>query len=176
MQRHFYKCCDCLSVIANDSDSRFASPNAVCGLCASKLIHMGRVVEQGLVRDSLECPCDLRCTHARGPKCDCSCGGRNHGSQAVVHIVRDAGGIPVAQTPYSGKAEQIAAEWRAAYADIMAIIQPMRERKSSQWVPSSEFNELLRLESLRRKARKSTNHKNRLRILADATAIGGVRC
>lgn len=25
-------------------------------------------------------PCDARCTSARGHKCECSCGGRNHGS------------------------------------------------------------------------------------------------
>jgi hypothetical protein len=25
--------------------------------------------------------CDGRCTHAKGPNCDCSCGGKNHGSQ-----------------------------------------------------------------------------------------------
>lgn len=27
-----------------------------------------------------ECPCDGRCTSAKGPNCDCSCGGQNHGS------------------------------------------------------------------------------------------------
>jgi hypothetical protein len=27
-----------------------------------------------------ECPCDGRCTGARGHSCDCSCGGANHGS------------------------------------------------------------------------------------------------
>jgi len=26
-----------------------------------------------------EVPCDARCTGARGFKCDCSCGGKNHG-------------------------------------------------------------------------------------------------
>lgn len=28
-----------------------------------------------------EVRCDARCTHARGHKCDCSCGGANHGKQ-----------------------------------------------------------------------------------------------
>lgn len=32
----------------------------------------GRVVES--------VACDARCTGARGPKCDCSCGGANHGA------------------------------------------------------------------------------------------------
>lgn len=27
-----------------------------------------------------DCPCDGRCTSAKGPNCDCSCGGANHGS------------------------------------------------------------------------------------------------
>lgn len=27
-----------------------------------------------------ETPCDERCTEAKGHKCECSCGGRNHGA------------------------------------------------------------------------------------------------
>lgn len=41
-------------------------------------------------------PCDGRCTNARGPNCDCRCGGVNHGSQRVVTVWRcaDAGRVP----------------------------------------------------------------------------------
>jgi hypothetical protein len=29
-------------------------------------------------------PCDARCTGARGHRCECSCGGRNHGADRSV--------------------------------------------------------------------------------------------
>jgi hypothetical protein len=28
--------------------------------------------------------CDDRCTHARGDKCECSCGGKNHGIYRIA--------------------------------------------------------------------------------------------
>lgn len=30
-----------------------------------------------------ETRCDSRCTHARGLTCECSCGGKNHGSMIL---------------------------------------------------------------------------------------------
>lgn len=30
------------------------------------------------------CPCDWRCNGARGPVCECSCGGKNHGGALLV--------------------------------------------------------------------------------------------
>ena len=33
-----------------------------------------------IVARKTETPCGPRCTHAKGHVCDCSCGGRNHGS------------------------------------------------------------------------------------------------
>lgn len=43
------------------------------------------------------CVCDGRCTNARGPNCECSCGGVNHGSQRTVKVWRDAGAVPSAK-------------------------------------------------------------------------------
>lgn len=47
-----------------------------CGsaLCGTRID--GRVVDT--------CPCDRRCTHAKGHSCECSCGGANHGSAYQV--------------------------------------------------------------------------------------------
>ena len=50
------------------------------GLCP----HCGRAMSYGSLKATLnpDHKCDARCTGARGPQCDCSCGGRNHGVAA----------------------------------------------------------------------------------------------
>lgn len=49
---------------------RFRCP--ACGMSAAVL------EVEGIRRD--EIPCDRRCTGARGHRCECSCGGLNHGA------------------------------------------------------------------------------------------------
>jgi len=48
------------------------------GICSSCF----RAMDYGQLKATMrpECPCDGRCTGARGHSCDCSCGGANHGS------------------------------------------------------------------------------------------------
>jgi hypothetical protein len=57
--------------------------------------HMGAVKGQRLVKKELLTPCDARCTNAEGPHCDCQCLGANHGSRALVQVVKDVGGVPL---------------------------------------------------------------------------------
>jgi hypothetical protein len=47
----------------------------ICSVC-------GHAMKYGILKAFLrpECPCDARCTNARGHNCECSCGGANHGS------------------------------------------------------------------------------------------------
>ncbi len=45
------------------------------------------------------CPCDERCTHARRPVCECSCGGANHGSGCLVEVAIDCGPVPAVGQP-----------------------------------------------------------------------------
>jgi hypothetical protein len=112
--RHFYRCSDCLSVVTVDEelpwyqDDRGVCHKGKCGACGGWIEYLGRTQRKRLVRDEDRCPCDARCTHARGPNCDCRCGGANHGSHAWVRVTIDAGGIPVVQTPpdAASKAEQ----------------------------------------------------------------------
>ena len=49
-------------------------PALPCALCGRPML--GRRIE-GHVNASV--PCDARCTGAVGHKCECSCGGKNHG-------------------------------------------------------------------------------------------------
>jgi hypothetical protein len=50
-------------------------PLGMCPSCA-------RPMQYGMLTATVreEVKCDARCTGARGHSCDCSCGGRNHGS------------------------------------------------------------------------------------------------
>lgn len=57
---------------------------------------MGKVGSKNRLMETEErCKCDARCTNARGPNCECSCGGANHGSNKVVTVQRDVGPVPV---------------------------------------------------------------------------------
>lgn len=42
-------------------------------------IHRIALTEHMIKGRVTDCPCDGRCTSAKGPNCDCSCGGKNHG-------------------------------------------------------------------------------------------------
>jgi hypothetical protein len=50
---------------------------AVSNKCPEHGVYRLQPVKGRLVPDH---KCDVRCTGATGPKCDCSCGGANHGS------------------------------------------------------------------------------------------------
>lgn len=40
------------------------------------------ITMEAIVATTTKTPCDERCTHATGHNCNCSCGGKNHGTQA----------------------------------------------------------------------------------------------
>jgi hypothetical protein len=54
-------------------DSRYGIVTA-CSSCGAQL-----TVEEIVGRFKVTVPCDTRCTSAKGRKCECSCGGHNHG-------------------------------------------------------------------------------------------------
>lgn len=58
-----------------------------CPICEGKLRNRGPVKRDGRVWASGQVSvCDGRCTSAQGVRCDCQCGGRNHGSGRTVTI------------------------------------------------------------------------------------------
>lgn len=99
-RRHFYRCADCLTVAASEVKTAYhaegyaAPKHGKCGACGGELEYMGEVQRDRLVKHGLETPCDDRCTNARGPCCDCKCGGANHGSDLLVPVTYDCGGVP----------------------------------------------------------------------------------
>jgi hypothetical protein len=174
MSRWFIRCRSCLLVAALDGQSDFCPPkgrklNMQCSACKGQIEVMGRVYrDDRLVTDSSRCPCDSRCTSAKGPNCDCSCGGRNHGSNLVVHVVVDAGPIPVVTMPsgLSEAAQQRAGEYAAALARIEALAAELNARRRSSFLSNADFNRMLRIDRVIRKVKDSRTHPGRMKMLA----------
>lgn len=159
--RHFYRCIDCLTVMA--AEAREIDPR--CGLCTGQVEYLGRVEgpSQWLKKTSHECPCDHRCTAARGPKCDCSCGGINHGSNLMVLVTRIVGEAPVLNPPTNAKALAVAKEWRTAQAQLLAAIDQLLARKSRERLSDSDFWRLVNMQKAVRSARKARTHAGRMK-------------
>lgn len=165
--RYFVRCTTCLAVSAIDEH-----PASVmqCGLCAGTLETMGRVERDRLVRDEYLCPCDDRCTSARGPLCTCKCNGRNHGTNLLVHVTRDAGKVPTV-TPAIGReqARINADEYRAAMTAALALIDALRNRKAAAgWLDAADYRQLRTLQAARGKAHTARDHRARMKTLRAA--------
>jgi hypothetical protein len=131
--RHFYRCTDCLSVVATVepirtyTDARGFTRYGLCSACDGRIEYMGHVTRDRLVRTSEACACDGRCTNATGPSCDCQCGGENHGSGRTVTVEYDAGGVPRVNVPpdavekaqvYRALVDRFTALWGAQYRAV----------------------------------------------------------
>ena len=94
-QRTFYRCPQCLVIVALEkpAPSGFFCDNCKTDTHSAAFEFMGQVSGNRLISEKDRCPCDDRCTSARGPNCECSCGGENHGIGWVT-IVIDVGGVP----------------------------------------------------------------------------------
>lgn len=142
--RHFWSCDDCLSVMATDGNANYSATddkgyNVVTLRCAcgGTVEYMGRVRRDSLIRTELQCACDGRCTGARGPNCDCQCGGANHGTGAVVEVVISTSGVPVV-TPVDNRAMARAAEYRAAVEAARARLEwayrLIERKRAGEWI------------------------------------------
>ena len=165
--RYFVRCTTCLAVSAIDEH-----PASVmqCGLCAGTLETMGRVERDRLVRDEYLCPCDDRCTSARGPICTCKCSGKNHGKNLLVHVTRDAGQVPTVTPAHGHEQARInAAEYRAAREALLARLDTLRNRKAAAgWLDSADYRELRAIQAANRKAHEARDHRARMRTLRAA--------
>lgn len=178
-QRHFYRCRVCLSIVAVDG-APWGHQDVGCGVCGRSQWHyMGRVAPSGrLMVDHVASVCDERCTCARGPLCDCRCGGKNHGAGMLVVVnVADVGAIPTVTPPRDrGAAKTIADEWSTTETQALAAIErrygaTLRAKNSGQWV--ADFGAYLagkRLVRALNEARACQVHKKRMAQLATIIA------
>jgi hypothetical protein len=164
--RHYYKCADCLSVVAT-ADKVTPAPD--CGLCGGAVEYMGEVGRDwsGLQKTRTVSVCDCRCTNAAGPRCDCQCGGVNHGSGRVVEVHYPAGDKPKLRIPPRAEALRVAEEWRAAYASAKARYSELSAKKyGGVYLSAEEFNKWCRIGYALREARGLHTHKARMARLA----------
>lgn len=161
VNRHFYKCPLCLCVAAVDAPHQQAIE---CGHCSEPMEYMGRVYQERLVKDETRCACDARCTSAAGPKCDCHCGGKNHGRGTVVHVRIECGKI-VAETKPTAKQVMEAKEYRATLAEAL---EAYRSLAYAGYLPYDQFARKLRIERELAKAKKARTHAARMKHLAAA--------
>lgn len=181
--RWFYKCADCLSVMAIDGrlesqHVRTATASGVtyayrvgeCGVCGGNLEEMGKVEGTALTQPGERCPCDLRCTSAAGPKCNCLCGGVNHGSHRRSQVDIVTGSVPRVTPPNDPAALARATEYRAAVAPLAELVANLRKRKAASWVDRDTYNLLQSRAYLLNKVRKCRTHSVRMKLLAEWAA------
>lgn len=162
--RHYYRCTECLGVAVME---RYMTAGLQCDCGSTSWEYMGRVVQDRLVRNESTVPCDARCTEARGPSCDCSCGGKYHGSGLVVEVLVDVGSVRRVKTREDvERRRRIAEEWRALRAEARAAYEALRHRN----IPE-EFRARVLLGLALRTAQSARTHKRRMKRLREALAL-----
>jgi len=154
----FVRCCDCLAVVAvpdGEMPRRIVRDGyPVCGACGGRVESMGQVHRDRLVVVSERSVCDDRCTCARGPSCDCKCGGKHHGTKLTVKVRRDLGPEPVVMVQATGVLLRIADELRQARERAFAAVDALPGARFADaamggWLPPEKFQAVRRWRELR---------------------------
>src|SRR5688572_9303883 len=163
VNRWFTRCTTCLGVAAIDEPP---TSELRCGICSGHLENMGRVERDRLINEHTAAICDDRCTSARGPICNCHCGGQHHGSHRVVRVVRDAGPVPTV-TPSAGReqARINAAEYLAVRGAALARLDVLLAKRQAGYLPAAEYADLQRVRAALRKGVEARTHAARLKAL-----------
>jgi hypothetical protein len=158
---HFYRCGDCFGNYATE-----AQENGLRCDCTGALEYLGRAKHERLIVDGLAIPCDARCISARGPKCECGCGGANHGNGTLVPVERDAGGIPHVSKPADRqKRHAIADTFRAQLKRARNTYRARVGEVSGYDAPAWQIREQLQ------NARKFKTQKRRLAAIDAAERL-----
>lgn len=128
--RHFYRCSDCLSVVATDAKIHavqvppsYLCSYGECGACGGHIEYLGEVCRDRLVRRELRVPCDARCTGASGPHCECQCGGENHGSNRLVEVIVESGRLLRFMVPENARARG------EAYRELLRTVRSAHDAR-----------------------------------------------
>lgn len=167
VSRHCYRCTDCLAVwfVEGKFERRM---DCACGSPAE---YMGRVRQEVLVKTETRCACDGRCTNAFGPSCDCSCGGKNHGTGAVVEVEYVAGAVPKAKNApclirkleFRQAVEDLTKKLEALDAELKVLTHTLGD---DAWRKMLNLRNLVyRAKGKLTKAKKSRAHKSRMALL-----------
>lgn len=122
--RYYYRCLDCLTTMTFE---KTLGP-ARCGICGGRLEYLGPVVYDRWVKVEHRPKCDGRCISAAGPRCDCQCGGENHGAglAGIVEVAKDGG--PVRVTPSDARQIEAAKARAEEYRRLLAEAKELAKR------------------------------------------------
>ena len=136
MNRWYLKCMFCerpMAVNLEEGDSVEVVAQAPCPLCGEKELRvMGKVEKTNIVRPGSKAACDLRCTSAVGPKCDCICNNENHGTHRLVRYNKVVCKLEVVEKDLLNNNEEYLARIRrmaAAKVDIKRRVVAFLEWK-----------------------------------------------
>lgn len=181
MALHYHKCVDCLMPFV--TETRQSEPCPYCDATATEW--MGQVRMDSLVKTEEQTPCDCRCTSAVGPKCVCKCGGKNHGTNMTVEVIKGIRAVP--PTPESGtpyerflvvqKAQAVAKEWKEGYSKTVEALQSkwgqtLEDYQSRRWISDKPtWWAMYNVENMLRKARQARTHKSRMEKLSNVVNV-----
>jgi len=154
-----------------------------CPLCGElALRYMGRVEKTNLVKNGVKSACDLRCTNAIGPKCDCVCSNENHGTHRLVVFSKVVGKLEVVEKDllndnetYLARIKRMAAAKNSIkvkvitflnykYRDVLKAYSVKRYLDNDEYWKHHEYKEMLQkidkledLKSIQRKINSLTH-------------------
>jgi GNAT superfamily N-acetyltransferase len=167
-KKYYLRCEDCLAVTVVIEDR---TPKSLkCGACGGPIEVMGFVKREHLFKTELEVPCDVRCTNAKGPNCDCMCHGENHGSQLLVKVDRQVGKEPTVTPVDKESTIKRAEEYRALKTKAQDIIEKkygavMKKKYAGEYISDELYwGHENAIKDIRR-AKKARTHAGRIKIL-----------
>ena len=150
-----------------------SAARCTCGGTVSLMGLVGKFKGSRLVATTLECPCSEKCASAVGPSCNCACGGEFHGTNAVVVVTVDAGGVPTLHAPKAAAA--IAAEFLAVEAAARARLaarhaKAIELRRAGTFLPEDMYFGWEADRAALARARGLRTHRGRTKALAEVCA------
>ena len=164
--RYYYRCRHCLSAITLEE----SLPSAEC-VCGGRLEYLGPVQHDRWMREELRPRCDGRCLSAKGPCCDCQCGGANHGVGIAGYVVaRKPGGAAVVRPVDPETAVARAQEYRQARQEVLDALaarygQAWERFSQRMYVHGPVYWEMVQWDRELRAACALLTHSNRIRKL-----------
>lgn len=160
---YYHRCRECLST--------FTSYESVVNICScdGDVEQLGKVRKDMTVYDEKErCACDMRCTNACGPLCNCACGGVNHGTGKIITVVVELGKAKVKEV--NQEAIDRANDFRKAKTEAWdryteKYKESIEKQSKNEWLERNIWYEMYKFKSEYNKAIKMKVHSRRLDIL-----------